>query len=228
MTELSLSVAEPFSSPAWGSNFIVFTGAPVILEEDAKAYLSKVCKYAKNYGVYLVPGRFMLMGYQCMCLVSPEGRVLGAQKALYLNLANRVGKRSSQLEIFPTEFGGVFLCVDVDVYHPEVCRFAVSMGAQIIICAQEVSKPEYDSHMVVTGAWNAAQLNNCYVVAATNQFNCVCLPMGLSKHGDGFLVRPNLKLPMTARLRADKLDKALAIPALNRKFYAVHRDELTR
>lgn len=229
MKELSLSVVEPFSSPAWGSNFIVFSGGGAIIpEDDAKAYLSKVCKYAKHFGVYLVPERFMLMGYQCMCLISPDGKVLGAQKALYLNLASRMGKRSSRLEVQNTEFGGIFLCLDVDIYHPEVCRIAAGMGAQIIICSQRIVSRAYGSHMVIAGVWNAAQLNHCYAVSVSNQFHCVCAPRALSNHGDGFIAPPNLKLPMTAKLDCARLSKIKARPTLNRKFYAIHREELLR
>lgn len=230
MTELALSAAEPFSSPAWGCNFVVFTSesGAAIPETLVKPYLNRACKYAGHHGVYLVPERFMLMDYQCMALISPEGKVVGAQKASYLNLANRIGKRGAQLEIFRTPFGGVFLCVDVDVYHPEVCRYAAGMGAQIIICSQYITRAEYGSHIVVSGCWNASQLNRVYTIAVSGQFNCVCAPMPLSPHGDGFIVPPNLKLPMTARVHAEKLGSVRAAAPLSRKFYAVHRNELLR
>lgn len=230
MTELALSAAEPFSSPAWGCNFVVFTSesGTAIPEALVKPYLGRACKYAKHHGVYLVPERFLLMNYQCMALISPAGKVLGAQKAAYLNLSNRVGKRGAQLEIFRTEFGGIFLCVDVDIYHPEVCRCAAGMGAQIVIGSQCVARAEYGSHLVVSGCWNASQLNWAYVIAVSGQFNCVCAPIPLSPHGDGFITPPNLRLPMTARIHAEKLDSVRAALPLGRKFYAVHRNELLR
>lgn len=227
MTELSLSVAEPFTSPAWGANFVVFSGdGPLVVEEQVKAYLGRACKYARHYGVYLVPERFLLMGYQCMCLISPDGKVLGAQKATHLNLANRAGKRSSQLDAFQTEFGSVALCVDADVYHPEISRILEGMGAQIMICSQVLSRAEYGSHLVLAGVWNASQISRCYAVGVSNQYNCVCAPLELTAQNDGFIVPPNLKLPMTARLQANKLDTIPKKSALNRKFYALHRDEL--
>lgn len=225
-----MSAAEPFSSPAWGSNFVIFTSesGAAVPEALVKAYLNRACKYAKHYGVYLVPERFVLMGYHCMALISPQGEVVGAQKAVFSNPANRVGKRGAGLEVFRTEFGGIFLCVDVDVYHAEVCRCAVGMGAQIIVCSQYITRAEYGSHMVVSGAWNVAQLNRVYTIAVSGQFNCVCAPMLISTHGDGFVMPPNLKLPMIARIHADKLACVKPAPQLNRKFYAVHRAELLR
>lgn len=230
MTELALSFVEPFSSPAWGSNFAVFTSASGMLipENLTKIYLNRTVKYAKYHGVYLVPERFMLAGYQCMCVISPDGRVLGAQKSLYLNPQNTQLKRSSHLEVFNTEFGCIFLCVDIDVYHPEVCRIAAGMGAQIIICSQYLTKAEYGGHLVVSGCWNAAQLNGVYAIAASGPFNCVCAPCAISTHGDGFIVPPNLKLPMTARIHVEKLSSISGKPRLGRKFYAIHREELLR
>ncbi len=228
MSELALSAAEPFSSPAWGSNFVVFTndtGAPVP-ETLVKPYLNRVCKYAKHHGVYLVPERFMLMGYQCMALVSPAGEIMGAQKGIFINLKNRGAKRSCELVLFDTEFGRLFLCVDADIYHPEVCRCAAAMGAGIIVGSQFLSRSEYGSHLVVSGCWNAAQLNRVYVIAVSGQFNCVCAPVPISAHGDGFVTPPNLRLPMTARLHVEKLEAVRKAPLPHRQFYTVHRDEL--
>lgn len=228
MTELALSVAEPFSSPAWGSNFVVFTSeaGAVIPETLTKAYLNRACRYARHHAVHLVPERFMLLGYQCMCLIAPTGEVVGAQKGLYLNLANRIGKRGTALEIFGTPFGEILLCVDADIYHPEISRFASDMGAKYIICSQYITKAEYGSHLVVSGCWNASQLGRMYVIGVSGQFNCVCAPIPISLRGDGFIVTPSLKLPMTARLHAEKLAAVRKPAPLSRKFYAVHRSEL--
>ena len=229
MTELSLSVGEPFTSPAWGANFVVFTGETglPLPEPQTKEYISRCCKYARHHKVWLVPERFILMGYQCMSLINPEGKVLGAQKALFGSpVFKSSAKRSALLELFSTEFGRIFLCVDVDVYRPEVSKIAANMGAQIIIGAQSVTRGDYSSHMVLTGAWNAAQLAGAYVVTVCNQFNCVCAPIQLSPAREGFLNPPNLKLPMTAHFSTDRLADFRRPKPLTRKLYALHRDEL--
>ena len=229
MQELSLSVGEPFTSPAWGSNFVVFageTGNPVP-EPQTKEYIRRCCKYARHYNVWLVPERFILMGYQCMGIIDPGGKVLGAQKAIYNSpVFKATEKKSSELEIFSTGFGNIFLCVDVDIYRPEIPRIVSNMGAQIIICSQSLGRGDYSSHMVLTGAWNAAQLAGTYVIAVTNQFNCVCVPVDFTPLRDGFINPPNLKMPMTARIMADKLDNLRMPKPLNRKFYDTHRGEL--
>ena len=229
MQELALSIGEPFTSPAWGSNFVLFSGDPgaVIPDTDTKEYLRRACKYARVYQVYLVPERFMLMDYQCMCLISPQGKVIGAQKATHLAVPFPPGtKRGAALEVFSTEFGGIFLCVDVDVYHPEVIRIAAEMGAQYIVCAQQISRADYASHMVLSGIWNAAQSNNVFAMAVCNQFHCACAPLTLTRGEDGFLVKPTLKTPLSVKMLADDLAGCPRRRLLSRRLYAVHRGEL--
>ena len=229
MKELTISVVEPFTSPAWGSSFAVFssdTGLP-IPEAQSKDYLRRCCNYAQRYEVWLVPERFIISEHQCMGLVNPGGEVMGVQKAIHDSPAFKSsGKENTKLEVFSTGPGGVFLCVDADIYRPEVACIAGNMGAQVIICSQSIASEDYSNHMVLTGVWNAAQLAGVYVVAATNQFNCVCAPIELTPLGDGFLNAPGLKMPMTQRLSTDKLGKLRKPKALNRKFYAIHREEL--
>lgn len=228
MTALNLSVVEPFTSPSWGSNFAVFfsdSGIPVA-ESETKEYISRACKYAHQHEVYLVPERFVLMGYHCMCLISPEGAVIGAQKCMHLHPGIQANKRSTGIEILPTEFGGVFLCVDVDIYRPEIVRVAHDMGAQILVCSQYIAPGDYNSGMVTTGAWNAAQSNPVFVINVTNQYNCVCAPRPLTKNNDGFVCAPNLKIPMSAKLSVEELAELPARHYLSRRFYAIHRREL--
>lgn len=229
MKELSLSVGEPWTSPAWGSNFVMFTtetGRP-IPESQTREYLRRCCQYARHYQVWLVPERFVLMGYQCMCLIDPHGKVAGAQKALYNSPVHSAGgKKSASINIFPTEMGSIFLCVDVDIYRPELIRIAAAMGAQIILCQQSIRQGDYSSSMVLTGAWNAAQLAGVYVVAVANQFHCVCAPIPLSPLEDGFLCSPGRRLPMTQKLSVPQLNTLKRPKPLSRKLYALHRNEL--
>ena len=228
MTTLHLSVGEPFTSPAWGSNVVVFSSltGEAIAEEGVKEYLSKACRYAKHYKVYVVPERFFLMGYHSMCLISPEGKVLGAQKASYLNLAWRQGKRSAQLVPIRTEFGSIFLCVDVDIYHPEVSRLVEAMGTQIVICSQYIQVGDYNTGMVINGVWSAAQSCSMFVVGVSNQYNCVCAPRRMTENDDGFIVAPRVKMPVTAQIQAENLARMPLRGSLSRRFYTEHREDL--
>lgn len=228
MTTLLLGIGEPFSSPAWGSNLMVFSSASgePIPENQTKSYLSKSCRYAKHYGVYLVPERFMMLDYQCMCLISPEGKVLGAQRAIYRNLDNPKGIQESTLDVISTEFGNVFLCVDVDIYHPEILRLAANIGTQIVICSQQIADMDYSTNMVVSGVWGAAQENNLFSVGVSNHYHCVCAPHSMSPQKDGFLVSPTLKMPTTAKLNADRLSMLPGRKFLSRRLYAMHKKEM--
>ena len=229
MTELVLSVGEPFTSPAWGCNFVVFAGdrARPIPEQQTKEYLRGCIKYARHYETWLVPERFILLEHQCMGLISPEGKMVGAQRAVFGSPVFRPhAERNPVVEVFPTPLGKVFLCVDADVYHPEIAGVARGLGAQIIVCSQSILEEDYASHMVVTGAWNAAQLAGCYLVAVASQFACVCAPLELTPKRDGFLNPPGLKKPMTGRLDVDMLESMCRPKPLNREFYALHREEL--
>ena len=57
MNVLHLSIGEPFTSPAWGANFMVFScvSGQRISEDLATDYLARACRYAKHHKVYLVP-----------------------------------------------------------------------------------------------------------------------------------------------------------------------------
>lgn len=224
MTELCLSIGEPFTSPAWGSNFVLFSGGQLIPEDQSKQYLSRVCKYARAHMVYLVPDRFVLMGHPCMCLVSPQGKVLGAQKAVFAKVGES-WPQGGELEVISTEFGGIMLCVDVDAYHPEVGRIGLDMGAQIIICNQYIEPEDYNSGMVLTGVWNMAQANKVYVLAVCNMYHCVCGPAEMTPKGNGFVARPTLKTPLTGRVRVERLLKCKQQVRLGRKFYGIHKND---
>jgi len=228
MTELVICAIEPFSSPVWGANCAMFVSdsAAAISEESSKDYISRCCRYAKHHEVYLIPERFVLMGYQCLCMISPDGDVMGAQKNIYRNTDLPGSKRSNTIEVISTEFGGVYLCPDVDIFRPETARIAASMGAHYVICSLQISMADYNSGMIVAGPWNASQSNHVYTFAVSNAFRCVCAPRSLTKNGDGFLMTPSLKLPLTVSLNPVYLMGMPQRFCLSRKLYAIHRAEL--
>ncbi|MCL2069266.1 MAG: hypothetical protein FWH00_05125 [Oscillospiraceae bacterium] len=230
MASMHLSIGEPFTSPAWGGNFVVFSSSSgeAIPEDLVKDYITKACRYAKHFAVFLVPERMIIMGYHSMCLISPQGKVLGAQKAAFKNLSQRSGKRSNQLDLIQTPYGGVFLCVDVDIYHPEIPRLVQAMGADFIICSQHIQEGDYNTAMVTSGVWGASQGNPMYAVGVSNEFNCVCAPRRLTQNDDGFIVTPKLKMPVTAILAPEQLKRLNQRDFLPRKFYAIHREDLVK
>ena len=230
MTTLHLSIGEPFTSPAWGSNMVVFSSASgeAIAQDSVKEYLSKACRYAKHYKVYVVPERFFMLDYHSMCLISPEGKVMGAQRAVHLNLSWQQGRRAEQLLPIRTEFGMIFLCVDVDIYHPEITRVAEAMGSQIVICSQHIQVGDYNTGMVINGVWGAAQNCSLFVVGVSNQYNGVCAPRRLTENDDGFVITPRVKMPVTAQIQAENLKRVPMRSSLSRRFYVAHHKDLQR
>jgi len=229
MADMVICAVEPFTSPVWGSNTVVFAGAAgeAIPEAQTKNYIVRACVYAKRHGVYLIPERLSLMGYQCLALISPQGKVLGLQKGMFLHNRDLFTERGDTVEVINTDFGAISLCVDVDIYRPEVPRIAASMGAQILICSQYIAPADFHNGKVISGIWSASQGNLLYAVDVCNAFNCICAPRALTQNGDGFLSPPSARLPMSARLSANALSALPEKFRLNRKLYAYHRAELT-
>lgn len=226
MNPILLSMGKAFASPSWGSNFVVFCEEETIAEQEVKVYLKKVCQYAKHHQVYLVPQRFFLMGYQNMCLISPKGKVLGAQRAIYRHASHIFLQQETTLDVLDTEFGRIALCVDVDIYKPEVARTAERQGAQYLICSQRLEAQDYRSSSILTGAWNAAQANALFVITACNHFHCVCAPNVITAHQDGFVVMPSQHKQMPAtRLDAGALAHCCRKVHVSKAFYQNHRND---
>lgn len=108
-----------------------------IPEWDTPDYLNACRKYAMKNNVYLVPSRFVVNNILYLCLFSPKGEVLGIQGATHRNLYNQAElSQYDKIEPIQTPIGNIFLCVDVDIYHPQVLRIARMKGAQIVIASQ--------------------------------------------------------------------------------------------
>jgi hypothetical protein len=82
--------------------------------------------------------------------------------------------------------------------------------------------------MVTSGVWSAAQSCSMFVVGVSNEFNCICAPRRLTQNDDGFIMTPRLKMPMTAQLESQHLNRLPQREFLPRKFYTIHREDLVR
>lgn len=225
---LIVGLGEPFSSPTWGSNVVVFSSADgqPIGEAGVQDYLRRVSAYARNNQVYLVPERFILTGHHCMCLIGPDGRVLQAQKALHLAPEHRHLERGKTIDLVQTEFGTIFLCVDVDIFYPEVVRIAANRGADYIITSGYLPEDVYTNHKIVAGPWNASQSNHVFVIAATNKYHCVTAPRIIKQYKQGFVVPPSLSMPMSAATKASVLEQLPVRPLLDSRVYLNHKEQL--
>ncbi len=180
MNKLTVCITEPLTVPLPGAQLVVFSDLGNYLSTpDLKKMLGAAVRYAKKHQIYLVPGRFVVQEKLCLCLIGPDGQVLGGQSAVHLNLNYR-GQftRSEELSLIETPFGKIALMVDVDINYPQmVCR-AAELGAGLIISSQYIQLYDFHNGRVDQAAVNAAQSGGVHVVAVTNAGSAVVGPMG--------------------------------------------------
>lgn len=180
MQPVTLCITSPFAPPEPGSQLVVFADEKnYTAEYDSPKLISRAAKYARKYGVYLVPQRFIVEDYLCMCLLGPDGAPLGVQRAIYLNLTYRgVFHRWDRQTVIQTPFGGVYLAVDVDINYPQVVRSAVGAGAQLIVASQFIQLFDFFEERVRFGCVSAALSGGVPVASATNAGSGVVQPDG--------------------------------------------------
>lgn len=168
MDSLTVSVVPPLAPLPPDSQLVLFCDSRnYVAEYDSAKMLAAAARYAVHHGVYLVPERFVAAGYLCLCLLSPEGEVLGVQRATHLNLDYR-GRfhRDDAVRPFDTPFGRVALLVDVDINLPQVPRAAAEAGATLLLSSQFIQVFDFFEDRIRFGAVNAAVSNGVAVAAA--------------------------------------------------------------
>ncbi len=183
MGKFNITVVRQFEAPPQGSKYVVFMQEePYISEESAFEHLKKAIKYSRFFKVYTVPLRFIRDDRITMCMISPEGEILGAQEAVHLSLAHRGNlSHSEDISIITTEDASFFLCVDVDIFHPEVSRAASLMGAQVLICSRFMDIINDTPHRVCQGCENTAISNKLYLLDATEEGGRFINPMSITE-----------------------------------------------
>lgn len=231
MQDLFLSIVDSFEEPAHESNLIIFKNEqPVVLMSDGAAYFKKCKHYAKTHSAYVVTGLMNISDYLCLCMFGPDGKICGAQRALFLS-KEYIGlyKNADNLALFDTPYGKIFLCVDADVYNPEVQRHARLGGCTILVSSQWFSSGMYSEQKLYTGAWGAAQTNNFLVVSATNHAAAVCAPYLDTIDNTGFLCKPAIGAFTTFNVsRLDDAHGGYHSSHFNKDLFASHRDALLR
>lgn len=209
MARTVVCITPPFGKIKPLTDIVIFSDIKSYIPQwDTPDYLNACRKYAIKNEVYLVPSRFVVDNILYMCMFSPKGDVLGIQGATHLNLYNQDGfDHYNKVEVFDTPVGCVFLCVDVDIYHPEVLRLARMKGAEIVIASQFIDSYQLSRHMLTTGVWNAAQSNGFYVVGCCNCFSTICAPCSITADWDGFIVPPAHSHSLFCKLFLNKLER---------------------
>ena len=170
MHKLKVAIVPSLALPPKGAQLVMFCDPKsYVAQYDSKQMLSAAARYAKRHGVFLVPELFAAADYLCMCLFSPQGEVLGAQRAIHLNLDYRgIFYRDNEVSLIETPFGKVALLVDVDVNKPQVARAAVAGGANLLLSTQYIHIFDFFEDRITCGAVNAAHSNRVAVASASN------------------------------------------------------------
>ncbi len=231
MEPIHAAVVPVDAPPPAGAQLVVFADSKAYtLEAIAQQMLSRAVRYARKHRVYLVPQRFMAGNFLCLCLLSPEGAVLGAQRATHLNLDYRAYRfrRESAITPFDTPIGRVALLVDVDVAMPHVVRQAVSAGAELLLSSCFIQPFDLNSDRVRETAEAAAHANGVSLVGSMSGYGLICPPDGeaiVSSFEDSPIAADVLPAPADGALRAEMADAEALLRRYRRLFTEIGGEE---
>lgn len=213
MQDFIVAILNENTKPSVEGQLVVISGADKeAIDSREGDFLEKWCEFSAINKVFIVPGLYIEDNYLCLSLIDDKGKRIGKQKACHINIENFPElKRDSNLNIIDTPFARVFLCVDVDIYKPEVVRAAVFSGAEIIISVQYIQGNRYNESMVLAGAWQNAQQNCVYIINAHNFGGNIIGPCETTEDLSGFIKRmrgPSESDFISANLSNKARDKA--------------------
>ena len=210
MARTVVCITEPFHKPKPLSDLVIFSDVRCYIPKwDTPDYLNGCRAYAREHHVYLIPSRFIVDDILYMCLFDPAGEIIGIQGATHLNLSYRDKLHQyNEVNVLSTPIGNIFLCVDVDIYYPEVLRLARLEGADLIVSSQFIDTYDFNRRMLTTGIWNAAQQNGVYVVGCCNIFSALAAPWDITNDESGYLVPPAHTHSLFCKLFFNKLERS--------------------
>ena len=176
-------------------NLVVFkNGEEVVPPKLEELFIASCKKYAQKFKVFLSTCLYRDGHYLCMAVISPEGEILGVQRAAYINLrwANEI-EPYDDIEIISTPLGKIFLAADADIYHPEVLRLAIFNECDFIISSQMFPMVDFNEDRIFFGARSAAAANRIYILHTTTYSSALLCPPELTSDGSGFLAYPTGK-----------------------------------
>lgn len=206
MGSFTIRLERNFRKPEGPVDLAVFTGSKrYVTEEQAGRHLGRCVRYARENHAFVVTDRFVARHRLCLALFSPEGEPVGIQCAVNLNrsLAGEL-RADHAVKLFETPLGRIALCVDADINHPDYCRRARMLGADLLICSQYIDAYDYSAARAWAGEWNQAQANSMVVVNVSNLLCSVCAPCRLTPDNSGFLL-PVSKFPASCALELSGL-----------------------
>lgn len=234
MENFFMEVVASLQPPSSDARLVAFADGTI---REAKAevhkHLEQCVAYAKRHQVYLVTGLIVHDGNLCLCLISPAGELVCRQAANQLSdtLRSRLAAGSVQ-HVIQTELCNLTLCVDADIYFPQVLRAASLKGADVAISIQRLDPGEDTSARLMGSVWNASQTNNLYVMNLAANGCTVTCPSPLTRNRDGYLVRRTSVVPVRFGFNTRRLDEVRArfplLESLNTRMVKNYEEQLKR
>ncbi len=166
---IKVAITSVLAPPPKGADLVIFADPrSYVAELDSHQMLAAAARYAARYKVYLVPERFIAAGSLCLCMLAPDGSVLGVQRACHLNVSMRQLNlsRSDEIVPFDTPLGRIALLVDVDINMPQTARAAALNGAELLISSQYMPLYDFFDDRISYGPVSAARSNGLSVICA--------------------------------------------------------------
>lgn len=221
MQQLSIAIVPTLAAPPKGAQLVIFADPRnYVAEIDSAIMLAAAARYAIKHKVYLVPERFVAANHLCICMLAPDGSVMGLGQAAHLNVSMRQHnfQRGDAVSVFDTPFGKTALLADVDINMPQVCRAAVLQGAQLLISSQYMPLYDFFEDRVKYGAVNAARSNGVQVITAIGAGGAVVDANG------HFIVKYTDTLPISAQLELGVFLGDLKAMQTAKDLLMAHRD----
>ena len=166
---IKTAITSVLAPPPKGADLVIFADPrSYVAELDSRQMLAAAARYAARHKVYLVPERFIAAGSLCLCMLAPDGSVLGVQRACHLNVSMRQLNlaRADEITPFDTPLGRIALLVDVDINMPQTARSAALKGAELIISSQYMPLYDFFDDRITFGPVNAARSNGLAIISA--------------------------------------------------------------
>jgi len=169
LRQFNVAITNVLAPPPKNADLVIFADQrSYVAELDSHQMLAAAARYAVRNKVYVVPERFVAADSLCLCMLAPDGSVLGVQRACHHNVSMRQNNllRADSIQPFDTPFGKVALIVDVDINMPQCARAAVKNGATLIISSQYLPLYDFYEDRINYSVVNAAATNGIQIAAA--------------------------------------------------------------
>ena len=209
MENFFMEVVAYLRPPSPDVKLVAFAGGDIYKTlAEVHEHLKECAAYAKRYHVYLVTGLLIHNHNLCLCLIGPEWDLVCRQAANHLSMdLQEILEPEEKQSVVQTDLCNFTLCVDTDIYYPQVLRTAALKGADVAISIQHLEEGEDHPSRLMGSVWNAAQTNNIYIVNLSGGACTVACPALLTRNRNGYLVRPTSILPVRFGFNTRRLDE---------------------